>query len=938
MNDASQNSFSQTDMAVIKKLAAEFQDVLGFSDFIVNFCNKNPEILDGLIKSNDLYSTYTKNTYHDRLTKKLQSVPDEKALRPFLRLFRGREMVRIALRDLSGKADLTETMSDLSFLADTVIDKAFSFLYQKHIEKLGVPVSAEGKKQNVVVLGLGKLGARELNFSSDVDLVFAFPESGTTTGKSVTVSNEEFFTKLSQDFLKLFSDTSEHGVLFRVDLRLRPFGENGPLVLNFRAMEYYYTSQGREWERYALIKARAVAGDIEAGNRLIKQLRPFVYRRYLDYGSFEALRDMKNSIAQEVKRKGLKNNVKLGPGGIREVEFFGQVFQLIRGGVEPALQESSILKVLNILVAENHITEDVRKELTEAYIFLRTTEHRLQEFADMQTHALPDDIKDRNRLAASMGFTSQTGFIDRLESHMKQVHHHFNDILATEDSGELEGIEKKIAGIWQDIIDSQESKKTLSVSGFNDPERILILLDALRNDSGTRALSSEGRNLLDKLLPLVIKETGLSGDPEISFTRILDLIKTIERRTCYISLLLENPGVLRHLVKLSSISPWIISFLSLHPVLLDELLDARTLYSPPSRQELSSDLNRRTERIPEGDLEYQIEELCIFKQVNVLRVAAADITDSYPLMRVSDHLSDIAELVVWKVFELAWQHCVNKYGMPGFLSENDSPAKGFGIIAYGKLGGLELGYGSDLDLVFLHSASSGKTSGKLKTENSQFYARLAQRIIHILTSRTRAGSLYDIDMRLRPSGTSGVLVSHVDSFGDYQNEKAWTWEHQALVRARLIYSDKTIAKRFGEIRKKILTRKRVPSTLLDEIKSMRERMRQEHDKAKPGEFNIKQGRGGIVDIEFIVQFLVLLNANNHEELVTWSDNVRQLEMLAKTGVLDSDSALLLKDAYLAFRKKVHRLNLKEKPAIVPGEEFHDIRQNVKNTWDRFIGS
>jgi len=937
MNDASNNRSSLPGNTVISTLPAEFQKVLGFSDFAVKFLRKYPDIADELISSNDLFSTYGHKAYHDRLKSAVKSVPDENSLQPLLRQFRGREMVRIALRDLSGKASLFETMTDLSSLADAVIDGTFSFLYQRLVDEFGVPVSPKGEKQNIVVIGLGKLGAGELNFSSDVDLMFAFPEKGTTSGSPHPISNEEFFTRLSRRFLKVFSDTSEHGVLFRVDLRLRPFGENGPLVLSFNAMEYYFTSQGREWERYALIKARPVAGDIDAGKRLIEQLKPFVYRRYLDYGSFEALRDMKSSIAQEVKRKGLKNNVKLGPGGIREIEFFGQVFQLIRGGVDPVLQESSILKVLNILVSENHITENVRDELTEAYIFLRTTEHRLQEHDDMQTHALPHGTEAMTRLAESMGFASQVDFLSRLESHMERVHRHFNDILATEESGTLEGIEKKLEGIWQDVIDHQESKKILSVSGFKDPQKMLSLMEALKNDSETRALSRDGRHLLDKLLPLVIKEVGLSADPELSFSRILELIKAIERRTCYISLMLENPGALRHLVRLSSASPWIITFLARHPVLLDELLDARTLYSPPSRQELALDLNRRTEKIPEDDLEYQIEELCIFKQVNVLRVAAADITDSYPLMRVSDHLSDIAELVVWKVVELAWNYCIRRYGMPGFLSDKNDSGRGFGIIAYGKLGGLELGYGSDLDLVFLHSASEGKTSGPLQTENFQFYSRLAQRVIHILTSRTRAGNLYDIDMRLRPSGTSGVLVSHIDSFEDYQIKEAWTWEHQALVRARLIYSDDIIEHRFKDIRKNILARERDASTLLDEIKRMRERMRKEHDSKRPEAFDIKQGRGGIVDIEFLVQFLILLHAHDHEELVTWSDNVRQLEMLSETGVLDGSTALFLKEAYLAFRKKVHRLNLMEKPAVVPVEDFRDIQDRVKHVWDRTIG-
>ncbi len=485
-------------------------------------------------------------------------------------------------------------------------------------------------------------------------------------------------------------------------------------------------------------------------------------------------------------------------------------------------------------------------------------------------------------------------------------------------------------------------------AGYKKPAEVLGLLDRLKNDHATRALSHEGRRRLDRLIPHVIRKAGLSEQPEMSFKRILDLIKAIEQRTSYLALFLENPDTLDHLLKLSDAGPWIVSFLSRHPVLLDELLDARTLYRPPSRQALEQELEKRFESVPEEDLEYQIEALCIFKQVNTLRVAAADVGISYPLMRVSDHLSDIAELVIGKVLDLSWAHLAEKNGvpecvlpgsvLPGSVLKDKTCEKGFAVISYGKLGGIELGYGSDLDLVFLHAASDGQTSGENihSIANGHFYSRLGQRIIHTLTTHTRAGRLYDTDMRLRPSGSSGPLVSHVRAYRDYLDEEAWIWEHQALVRARVICGDQAIAECFNQTKKYILCRSRDKIKLREEIISMRDRMRQEHDSAQPGDFNIKQGRGGIVDIEFLVQYLVLLNAVNHNELVQWSDNIRQLEALADAGILSRENSQFLKDAYLTFRGEVHRLSLQEKPAQIPEETFQDLRENVKKIWNRFM--
>jgi glutamate-ammonia-ligase adenylyltransferase len=930
---------SKVEIPVSSQVVDELKTVFIFSDFIFNSLTRKIDIFEDLLQTNDLYRAYGKRDYAENLSRLLTNATDEQQIAQRTSHFRYREMIRIAFRDLTGHADLSETMSDLSALADACIDEVYSKQYKTLVEKYGTPQDDAGKEQNIVVLGLGKLGANELNFSSDVDLMFAFPEAGQTHGKSDPITNHEFFSLLSQSFLKIFSGPPSTGIIFRVDIRLRPFGANGPLIMNFNSLEEYYEAQGREWERYALIKARIVAGDQAAGHELLQRLNPFIYRRYLDYNIFDSLREMKQSINFEIKRKGLEGNIKLGVGGIREIEFFGQVFQLIRGGVEPLLQESSILRVLKILVSEHHITQTTCDELTAAYLFLRNTEHRLQEHNDQQTHSLPKTAEKYLLLALSLGFSTPNKFSCQLDMHMKNVHQHFSQILSASET-EQQGTNKEneLETFWQNQADQKRGEATLLSAGFKTPSAILKHIELLQNDTATRSLSREGRRRLDQLMPRVIEITGKSDQPDLSFSRIVELIKTIEQRTNYLSLLIENPGALKQLVNLSVASPWIISFLTRHPVLLDELLDVRILYRPPDSKQLASELQKRLEHIPSDDLELQIEQLCIFKQINTLRVAAADISANYPLMRVSDHLSDIATLILTQVFTLSFDHLVEKHGYPSCSTDIENCEQGFAVIAYGKLGGIELGYGSDLDIVFLHGAAPGKTPGGngQPVENSQFYARLGQRIIHTLTTHTRAGRLYEIDMRLRPSGSSGPLVSHITTFSEYQADKAWTWEHQALVRARSICGDPAISDQFETLRKKTLMKKRDPSQLLVDIRDMREKIRRAKGNHEPKKTNLKQGKGGIIDIEFIVQFLVLANASAQPALVKWSDNVRQLEALSQTEILKEETALFLKQAYLTFRAQVHHLNLQDQAPCIDKKAFQTIGSRVAKIWDSYF--
>ncbi len=948
---------AETHAAAIETDNVFFEELLhvwGLSDFIPKICLRDPDVLTDLFESKHLFEVYPHDFYRKRLEillndfdhgatshlTNVQLTDQIPVLQRLLRTFRQREMVRIAWRDLSGRSDLAETMADLSAFADACIDCSLLVLYNLHCCMDGIPRAKNGSQQRLTVFGLGKLGGRELNFSSDIDLIFAYPEAGETDHPEKTCSNDVFFVRLARNLIKTLSEITPDGQVFRVDMRLRPDGENGPLVMSFENTEAYYQVHGREWERYAWIKARAVAGDMTAAESLLKRLKPFIYRRYLDYGAFDSLRDMKQKISIEVKRKGLANNIKLGPGGIREIEFFGQVFQLIRGGIIPGLQDQRLLHILDTLVDENFIESKTRDELQLSYCFMRNTEHRLQEFSDRQTHDLPNKPKARLQLALAMGFDDWAAFSSRLKHHTKIAHRHFSKLLAsqhpeTNTNCQNENIQE-LACLWSASNTDEQAGQELSNAGFKAPEDVIRRLNEFKSSPGTRSLSHEGRAKIDRLIPIILKATSGSPLPDLALKRIIDLIETIQRRTNYVSLLLENPGALEHLIRLANASPWIITFLSRHPVLLDELIDPRTLYAPPEKEVLRENLSRRLNKVEPGDLEYQIETLCIFRQVNELRVAAADITNVLPLMRVSDHLSDIAVTILEKVVSLSWQHLITKHGHPSASLNGNPCEKGFAVIAYGKLGGLELGYGSDLDMVFIHAGDKGQTSGAHPIENSQFYARLGQRVVHLLTTHTAAGRIYEVDMRLRPSGSSGMIVSHYTSFQAYQSQDAWTWEHQALLRTRAIIGDKHLTGWFNRVREDILTRRRDKKVLQKEVLTMREKMRSNLAKKSLGDFDLKQGRGGMVDIEFLVQFLVLLNAHKFNKLVTYPDNVRQIQALSETGILDEKVAHLLRRIYLVYRATVHRLNLSEKPHTVPIDTFQDLRQHIDKIWSFYL--
>ncbi|NDY41625.1 bifunctional [glutamate--ammonia ligase]-adenylyl-L-tyrosine phosphorylase/[glutamate--ammonia-ligase] adenylyltransferase [Dissulfurirhabdus thermomarina] len=906
------------------------------SEFVAGACERDPDLLADLLRTGDLLNPAAPGDIHRRVRRAAEA-GDEAALAAALRRVRRREMVRIAWRDIAGWADLEETTGELTALAEAALEAAYSRLSAWERARSGSPTGPGGAPMDLVILGMGKLGAGELNFSSDIDLVFAYPEEGEVTGGPAPLTHHEFFERLARRLIKAIGAVTADGFVFRVDTRLRPYGESGPLVMGFDAMETYYEGVGREWERYAWIKARPVAGDLDAGTRLLDRLRPFVYRRYLDFGVFESLREMKALIRAEIRRKGLEDDIKLGPGGIREVEFIGQVFQLVHGGRIPELRRRRLLEVLPVLAGHGFLPAEVADRLAAGYRFLRRVEHRLQEYADRQTHRLPTDPEDRRRLARAMGYPGWTAFAADLSRVREEIDAAFRGLLEPgprAPAGDAAG--RDMADVWQAGAASGRARSVLAEAGYTDPDRLLAALDGLRKAPSLRLLSPEGRRRLDRLVPRLLERAARTKRPLQAALRTLAVVEAIGRRTAYFALLAENPGALDHLVRLCEASPWVADHLARHPAVLDELLDPAALMTPPDRGALEAELRARLGRLDPDDLEGRMDELRRFKQANLLRVAAADLAGTQPLVETSRRLTELAEVILAEVVRMAWDHLEAKHGRPPCDSAEGEPPC-FAVAAYGKFGGVEMGYGSDLDLVFLHDGRPGAaTGGPRPVDVPVFFARLGQRVIHILATHTPAGRLYPVDMRLRPSGEAGLLVSHVDAFAAYQREQAWTWEHQALVRARVVAGPEALARRFVEIRAQVLARPRDPVRLAREIRGMRDRLVAAHAPEGGEGFDPKFDPGGILDIEFLVQYLVLLEAHRHPKILEWTSTIRFIDALAGAGILPGDEARRLRQAYLEYREAVHRCHLEARPARVPAERFGRLREGVRRAWRRHL--
>ncbi|EKK4080038.1 bifunctional [glutamate--ammonia ligase]-adenylyl-L-tyrosine phosphorylase/[glutamate--ammonia-ligase] adenylyltransferase [Cronobacter dublinensis] len=929
--------------AVVERLpfdAAALSDdaraVLTFSDFVREAISAHPDWLHELEAAPPEADEW--RHYGAWLQATLADVHDEAALMRALRQFRRRIMTRIAWSQTLARATTQQTLTQLSELAQTLIVAARDWLYAACCREWGTPCNAQGVPQPLMILGMGKLGGGELNFSSDIDLIFAWPESGSTQGGRRELDNAQFFTRLGQRLIKALDQPTQDGFVYRVDMRLRPFGDSGPLVLSFAALEDYYQEQGRDWERYAMVKARIMGDNDDAWSQELRaMLRPFIFRRYIDFSVIQSLRNMKGMIAREVRRRGLTDNIKLGAGGIRETEFIVQVFQLIRGGREPSLQQRSLLPTLTAIEQLHLLTPDDAACLRDAYLFLRRLENLLQSINDEQTQTLTGDALNRARLAWAMGEADWEALTARLERHMAGVRRVFNELIGDEDpTGGEESLTEGWRELWHDALDADDDTPVLSALGAESRMRLLATLADFRKETEKRTIGPRGRQVLDNLMPHLLSAVCASpDDAALALSRVTPLLTGIVTRTTYLELLSEYPGALKHLIRLCAASPMIASQLARYPLLLDELLDPNTLYQPTAMDAYRDELRQYLLRVPDDDEEQQLEALRQFKQAQLLRVAAADIAGTLPVMKVSDHLTWLAEAIIDAVVQQAWGQMVARYGQPKHLRDRDG--RGFAVVGYGKLGGWELGYSSDLDLVFLHDCPAEvMTDGEREIDGRQFYLRLAQRIMHLFSTRTSSGILYEVDARLRPSGAAGMLVTTAEAFADYQKNDAWTWEHQALVRARVVYGDKPLQAQFDAIRREVLATPRDGDTLRTDVREMREKMRAHLGNKHRDRFDIKADEGGITDIEFITQFMVLRYAPEQPKLTRWSDNVRILELLAQHDIMHEGEAKALTQAYVTLRDELHRRALQELPGHVAQTAFEQEREQVRDSWRRWL--
>ena len=818
-------------------------------------------------------------------------------LKALLRQLKQRAYARIAARDLAGLAPLSEVTECMTLIAELAVSKAVEVLSRGLVERHGQPRGADGRIQEMIVVGMGKLGGRELNVSSDIDLIFVFPEDGDTdaTGSSSrAISNFEFFTRLGRSLINAIADLTEDGQVFRVDMRLRPNGDSGPLVCSFEMLENYFITQGREWERYAWIKARPLTGSRH--DELEKVRQPFVFRKYFDFGAINAMRELHAQIRREVAKKDMADNVKLGPGGIREIEFIAQVFQLIRGGRDTPLQIKPTQSVMKLLAERGILTLDAAAELAAAYIFLRRLEHRLQYLDDAQTHSLPTDAGDRQRVTKAMGFASFEAMLEELDDHRATVSRHFEQVFADPNHGQ-----HALAALWQDA-GSGDHEERFEGLGYRNPPAAVQRMAALRAGPLYQQMSQDIRGRFDALVPRLIEAAAALPNPDETLSRGVDLLESISRRAAYLALLQQYPQALQKVAQLVSSSSWAASYLQRHPILLDELLDPRLLDAVPDWTAFRAQLATRLAEL-EPDTEQQMDCLREVHHAQVFRLLTQDIAGLLTVEKLADHLSELADILLDAAISGAWKKIARRH----------IEAPRFAVISYGKLGGKELGYASDLDLVFLFDDPA--------PEAGENYGRLGTRLNTWLSAQTSAGQLFETDLRLRPNGDSGLAVSSMESFRKYQLESAWVWEHQALTRARFSAGDRAVGDAFERIRCEVLRQQRDLAKLRADIVAMRQKMIDAHGTRgdlRETVFDLKHDPGGLVDVEFIVQYLVLGHSHQHAELTGNLGNIALLKIAAGLGLIPDELADQARNAYRDYRRMQHALRLNgARPRVAP---------------------
>ena len=735
--------------------------------------------------------------------------------------------------------------------------------------------------------------------------------------------------------IRLLDERTADGFVFRVDMRLRPHGDSGPLVCSFAAFEDYLQSEGRDWERYAYVKARALTGRDSFAPLATAVLRPFVYRRYLDFGVFESLREMRGLIAREVARRDLADHLKLGPGGIREIEFAVQSLQLIRGGQDAALREVSLLAVLPRLCGAKLLGTEVVTQLQQAYVYLRRLENHLQMLDDQQTHSLPSDPQDAARIAWSMGCEDIAALRAQLDLQRAQVSRCVAAVTVPANPG-VTPLLLELLALWEPQTQSNALLEALQASAVPEAAQLLPLLQELPQAPRLRRLDAIGRRRLANLLASLLPQLP-ANQPMAVLRRLLSIVEAIGQRSAYFSLLLENTAARQRLLTVCAQGDFLAARIAAYPLLLDELLDEQVLLQLPQRSSLQADLAARIAEVLTEEPDRQVEALYQFQRAALFRVALADLIGGLPLMQVSDRLTEIAELITEAAMQMAWQQMVERHGTPCCCDVPGAAPRTVRVaaIGYGKLGGHELGYSSDLDLVLLHDSSGEQqqTDSASPVDNQLFFLRWAQRLLHLLTVHTGAGRLYEVDMRLRPSGNGGLLVTRIEAFADYQFKEAWTWEHQALLHARAVAGDAQLRQRIEALRLDVLQHAVRRGDLRERVRDMRERMRRELSAAKAGQFDLKQDRGGLADIEFLAQYWALRWAGDYPDVAMYADTIRQLETLASGDLVPQQTVDVLVQAYQAYRVVLHHRSLDGLGGVLPAAEFTERRAAVTAIWN-----
>lgn len=880
-----------------KTLCLQCLKLLATSDYATQQFIRHPEfVVDGFLNKS-FYQAFEPADESAWLTGLLKDKTTEADFNKALRLYRHKSIIRILFRDVNQLDSTQETLAALSQLAELCIQTAVTYHTQGFEEEFGNALDNAGTPQSLLTIAMGKLGGQELNFSSDIDVIFAYASAGETQGGKRNIEHQAYFSRIAQKVIASLNQATADGFVYRVDTRLRPYGDSGPIVMSLPAMEIYYQSQARDWERYAMVKARLVTGNENEQAAFQAIQKPFVYRRYIDFGVIESLRQMKALVAKEVTQKGFQDHIKLGPGGIREVEFLVQMQQLIHGGKKVALQTPSLYQAFDALKELGLYAHDTIDTLIQNYEFLRLAENHLQAYKDQQNHQLPQNELAQSALATSLDYPNWQALKTDITAACDKIELIFSSI--TLDGPTHETAEKNTGTQWLEMT-TKGDQVPQWLQHYEDAETLLNLLQHIKKSRTYAQLNTQNQKRFDGLMEQLLIEA--KAFSEQSFRRLLRLMDAIAGRAPYLALLSENPRALKRLAELFDKSNWIAEQIRLHPLLLDEVLDSRQLYAPFERSALETELNAHLKGYHQHT-EAQMEVLRQFKLSRHLRTAAAEVMKNLHIMKASDALTFTAEVITEAALTLAWQDVASQYGAPA-----KQALSGFGLIAYGKLGGLELSYQSDLDLVFLVSdkALKGSTEGENSRDNSFFYNKVIQKFLHYCHTTTHSGKLYEVDTRLRPSGSAGLMVSSVNSFEKYQQSSAWTWEHQALVRARFICGDSSIELHFNDIRQKVLCQKRHSEELKKSIVEMRQKMSESTmAERKTLSRQIKHQPGGLIDIEFLVQYLVLKHAHQYPDLATYSDNIRQLDALRDNKILKTEEADSLQEAYLSMRQITH---------------------------------